>query len=215
MAATKSETWAELRIRQLHREGANPDEPKVRGQISQQAFVLFYTQGIRAVGVDLLVKRADIAKASFYRHFPSKEDLIIAYLEQRHDAWMAWLLEGVAERSDRPREQLLAIFDCLETLFCDPEYRGCPVTNAVSEMGAENASILDTARAKKAILRSYVEDLARKAAFERTTALAEAWVLLIDGAMVAAQREPGPASAIEARHVATVLLDHWNGSEGG
>lgn len=181
----------------------------MRGEICQQAFVLFYSQGVRAVGVDMLVERAKIAKASFYRHFPSKEALIIAYLDQRHDAWMAWLTESVSKRAADPVQQLLAIFDSLEELFCDPEYRGCPVINAVSEMGPDNPRVLESARANKARLSSYVEGLAAKAGLDQPATLAEALVLVIDGAMVTAQRQPGPTPAIEARRVASLLIEHW------
>lgn len=201
---------AEQRIRELHLEGATQNGPKVREQISQQAFVLFYSRGVRAVGVDLLIERAKIAKASFYRHFPSKEALIIAYLDQRHDAWMAWLTESVSKRADEPTQQLLAIFDSLGDLFCDPEYRGCPIINAVSEVGTDNRLVLETARANKAKFRSYVENLAEQAGLGQPSALAEALMLLVDGAMVTAQRDPGPEPAIEARRVAAVLIQHWD-----
>src|SRR2546423_9698527 len=119
----------EARIRVL---GQAHEEPVAgpRERMLAEAFMLFYANGIRAVGVDLLIARAGVAKASFYRYFRSKRELILAYVDLREDAWLAWLQEEVEEGEATPATRLLVIFDALGELFTDPEYRGCAVINA-------------------------------------------------------------------------------------
>jgi AcrR family transcriptional regulator len=177
-----------------------------RERLLSEAFVLFYMTGIRAVGVDLIIARSGVAKATFYRHFPSKAELVFAYVRRRHDAWLAWLAEEVTARATTGAAHLLAIFDALGGLFADPDYRGCAVLNAVAEVGDSTPQILEQARAHKAELRDYVAALAAEARLSRPGQLAEEVVLLIDGAMVRAQRDPGSGVALAARRACEKLL---------
>lgn len=171
-----------------------------------EAFVLFYTQGIRAVGIDLLIARSGVAKASFYRNFPSKVELVVAYVDRRHQAWMAWLSDDVAARVEPPGERLLAIFDALAEQFADPDFRGCPVINAVAEVGADAPTVVHEALTCKAKARGYVADLAREAGLPKPDDLAFQWELLMDGAFVAAQRTKDAAPAQAARRTAELVL---------
>src|SRR6185437_17138931 len=99
-----------------------PDE-----RLLETAYELFSNRGVRDVGVDELVERAGVAKATLYRHFSSKDELILAFLRLREERWtMGWLEESVQERAGTPEEQLLAIFDLFDECFRELEYRGCP-----------------------------------------------------------------------------------------
>jgi AcrR family transcriptional regulator len=171
-----------------------------------EAFVLFYANGIRAVGVDLLIARAGVAKASFYRYFRSKRELILAYVDLREDAWLAWLQEQVEAGTATSASPLLAIFDALGELFTDPEYRGCAVINAVAEVGTEFPDVLDRARHHTQQLNDYVSGLASQARLPRPSEIADQWVALIRGSMAVAQcvRDAAPARA--ARQAADGLL---------
>jgi AcrR family transcriptional regulator len=173
-----------------------------------EAFVLFYANGIRAVGVDMLVARSGVAKASFYRHFHSKAELVLAYLDRRHGAWLAWLDEEVATRARTKgaQDRLLTVFDALADLFADPDYRGCASINAVAEMGPGSPEVLERALAHKAALRSYLAGLANDAGLRQPEALARQLALLVDGAMVAAQMAHDPAPARSARQAGALLL---------
>jgi AcrR family transcriptional regulator len=159
------------------------------------------------VGIDLLISEADIAKATFYRHFPSKVDLIVAYVDRRHEAWMAWLEESVAARAAEPLDRMLAIFDALAEQFVDPEFRGSAIINAVAEAGVEAPEVLAAAVGHQAAIERYVAGLAHGAGLAYADELAKEWMLLIDGAFVAAQRSPGPAAALAARRTAQLLLE--------
>ena len=168
--------------------------------------MLFYANGIKAVGVDMLVERSGVAKASFYRHFHSKGELVLAYLARRHGAWLAWLGEEVDSRARRGQNRLLTVFDVLADQFADPEYRGCAVINAVAEMGPESPEVCRQAHTHKAELRAYLAGLASDAGLRQPDALARQWVLLVDGAMVAAQVAHDPAPARSARLAGEALL---------
>jgi AcrR family transcriptional regulator len=114
-------------------QGLEPAATGPRERVLGEAFILFYVQGIRAVGIDLLIAQSGIAKASFYRHFPSKNDLVVAYVERRSEALLTWLAGRIEERASTAPDRLLAIFDALGDLFDDPEYRGCPIINVVAD----------------------------------------------------------------------------------
>jgi AcrR family transcriptional regulator len=183
-----------------------------RERMLGEAFVLFYSQGIRAVGIDLIIARSSVAKATFYRHFASKNDLVLAYLDRRQAAWFSWLTDYVDRHADEPGERLLVVFDALADLFGDAAFRGCPLINAVAEVGAESPEVIERAVTHKAQLREFAEGLAREAGVPEPTRAAEHWALLVDGAFVAAQRVPGRAAAHSARLAAQILLQADSGA---
>jgi AcrR family transcriptional regulator len=180
--------------------------PGPRERMLAEAFILFYANGIRAVGVDLLIARAGVAKASFYRYFRSKRELILAYVDLREDAWLAWLQEWVEGCATSPNARLLAIFDALGELFTDPEYRGCAAMNAVAEVGNDFPDVLDRARHHTELLNDYVGLLASQARLPRPADIADQWVALIRGAMAVAQCAGDGAPARAARQAAARLL---------
>ena len=197
----------EKRIRQFNEGRINPTKPRER--ILGETFILFYLQGIRSVGVDLIIHRSQVAKASFYRHFPSKESLILVYLDRRYAAWLSWLSDSVDRRATKPEDKLLAIFDCLAEQFEDPEYRGCVLAKAVHEVGTDSPAVRERIKANKATLRRYVEDLATQAAIPNPPALASTWLVLMDGAMTTALTE-GARPATETSHfLARHSLGYW------
>ncbi|MEA3077016.1 MAG: hypothetical protein QOF60_1924 [Actinomycetota bacterium] len=172
-----------------------------------EAFVQFYNPGIRAAGIDRIIERSGVAKATFYRHFPSKTMLIAAYVKRRSDAFLEWLAESVDEREAEPTGRLLAIFDALADLFADPDFNGCPINNAVAEVGVQSPPVLAEAVAAKIALVDYVQALATAAKIGRPQDLARQWSLLVDGAFVAAQRTHDPDPAAWARMAAVQILD--------
>jgi AcrR family transcriptional regulator len=180
--------------------------PTARERILAEAFALFYSDGIRAVGVDLLIARSSVAKATFYRHFPSKTALVETYVELRRQTMLGWLTASVAERSESPAGRLLAVFDVLAELFADPAYRGCAVHNAVVETGADSPAVIELARAHQADLEQYLATLATEAGLPAPEEMAARWVLLMDGAFTGAQRTRDATPADVARRTAEELL---------
>jgi AcrR family transcriptional regulator len=179
--------------------------PPARERLLAEVFVLFYATGIRAVGIDLVIARAGVAKATFYNHFPSKSALVLVYLERRHSAFLTWLGREVA-RTRAAEQRVLAVFDSLARLFADPDFHGCPVINAVAEVGAESPELVAQASGHKADLHRFLSGLLVDGGHDRADALASQCCLLIDGAFVSAQRQPGPDVARLAKQAASTLL---------
>src|ERR1043165_18121 len=141
-----------------------PPKPPMKERILETADRLFYTQGIRAVGVDTIAAEIGISKRTLYNHFPSKDALIMAYLERRF----------VQPRpSDKPpAEQILATFDSLERRFSSKHFRGCPFVNAVAELGAEDKSVRKIAVAFKESRRLWFRNLLTQLGVTEADALA-------------------------------------------
>ncbi len=177
-----------------------------RERILDVASELFYRYGIRAVGVDTLIARAGVAKMTFYRHFPSKDALVVAFLQRRDERWGAWFVAAVARRAEEPRARLLAVFDALEEWFATADFRGCAFVNATVELTDRAHPGHAVVALHQARLQAYLRDLARAAAVPDPDGMSRQFGLLADGAIVTALREGTPAAARQARDVAARLL---------
>ena len=110
--------------------------PDARRRILDSAYELFSRRGIRAVGVDELIDRAGVAKATFYNQFPSKDDLVLAFLQQREKLWTKdWVEAEARRRGDTPEGRLLAIFDLFDEWFQQDDFEGCSFVNVLLEFG--------------------------------------------------------------------------------
>lgn len=153
---------------------------------------LFYRHGIRATGIDRVIAASGVTKVTFYRHFPSKNDLIHAYLEYRHERWLAWFKDALA----RHGQDVHALVPSLAEWLQDPEFRGCAFINTVGELADDLPEVVDIARRHKADMVAVILDLlpASRSRDELSRALAVA----IDGAIVRAQYDATPANALQA-----------------
>jgi AcrR family transcriptional regulator len=177
-----------------------------RERILKTATRLFYAQGINNVGVDLVVARSRVTKTSLYRHFPSKEILVAAFLERINDEWSSWLKARVAGASDDPRERLLAVFDALGEWFRTPTFRGCPFINTAAEVSDRSSPTAKAAWRFKKGFRDYLLELAREARVDDPDMLSEQLLLLADGAIVRAAMTGEPSSAAYAKKAARALI---------
>jgi AcrR family transcriptional regulator len=166
---------------------------------------LFYAEGVHTVGVDRVIEQAGVAKASLYSTFGSKEELVRAYLQGRHDARRERILTGLAPFHD-PRERLLGVFDVLAETTASPAFRGCAFYNASAEAppGGAIERVCDNNRAWT---RDLFVELARDAGAADPDALAAQLVILYDGTSVGARMDRRPDVAATARTVAAALLD--------
>ncbi|WP_026869824.1 TetR/AcrR family transcriptional regulator [Inquilinus limosus] len=178
-------------------DGAAPK--RARDRIFAVADELFYRQGIRAVGVDAIAKEAGVAKISLYRAFPSKDDLVVAYLEDRNaDYWRRWD-KAFAKHEGDPRAQLRALMEYLADRTTAPNYRGCPFTNDATEFPDPSHPGRRVAEANKRELRRRMLQLAETLGAPDPKALADGLVLLVEGAYAISQTlrgRDGPAQAI-------------------
>ena len=166
-------------------------QTSARDRILLTAHDLFYREGIRATGVDRLIRDAGVTKVTFYRHFPSKDDLILAFLAFRHERWIAWFSDALARHQDRqsPSERsggpLEPVIDALEEWFREPDFRGCAFINAVAEVGSALPVALDIASSHKQDVAAAIASLLP--AGEDSEVTAQVAVMAVDGAIVRAQ----------------------------
>ncbi|MDC0676978.1 TetR/AcrR family transcriptional regulator [Sorangium atrum] len=177
-----------------------------RSHILEVAERLFYAEGYRAVGVDRLIAEADVAKATFYRHFRTKDELLVAVLEARDARFRAWLAGRVEALAGDPRDRPLAVFDALAELFAADDFRGCAFLNTMVEVANRSHPAHEAAQRHKLRLIDYFERLLREAGVPAADALSPQLLLLIDGAIVTAVREGGPGAAARARSLAENLI---------
>lgn len=180
----------------------------VREKLVDAAYELFSRQGIRAVGVDTIIARAGVAKMTFYRHFPSKEDLVLAFLERREQLWTReWLEHEIKQRAATPRDQLLAIFDLFDEWFRRDDFEGCSfIMTMLETFGTEDSKVLTAARLHLANIRLLVQRLAEEGGLPEPRELARNLQLVMAGSIVAAGY--GDAKAAQrARRAAEVLIE--------
>lgn len=176
-------------------------------RILKTADKLFYQDGIRAVGVDRLIAESGVAKASFYRAFPSKDDLVAAWLDVRDQQWRAWLQNALEQLAPHPQDKPLAVFDALDTRFRQSTYRGCAFINTIAELARLDHPCAHAARRHKESVRTLLANLLKDAGYQDFEALAVIFLQLIDGAIVTAVREGKPDAALRARQLAKLVLD--------
>ncbi len=179
-----------------------------RRRILDTAYELFSRRGVRGVGVDQLIEEADVAKATFYRHFRSKDDLVLAFLEAREQRWTRDWVETEARRRGATSEQrLLAIFDLFDEWFHRDDFEGCSFVNVLLEFGGTNGHALGRAAASHLeTIRAVVEELAREAGLHDPASFALSWHILMKGAIVQAA-EGDLQAAKRAQAIAKLLID--------
>ncbi len=167
---------------------------------------MFYAEGVNSVGIDRVIERAGVAKATLYATFGSKEELIRAYLLDRHNEREERMTRELAARFDNPRDRLVGVFDVLSDAIAKPGFHGCAFINASAEAhpGGAVEDVSDTAREW---IRSLFRGFAEQAGAPDPDALARQLAMLYDGAVVTARMDRNPQAAMIARTIATSLVD--------
>ncbi|MGH3636142.1 MAG: TetR/AcrR family transcriptional regulator [Mycobacterium sp.] len=181
--------------------------PSARERIVATAYALFTRRGVRAVGMDQVIEGAGVAKATLYRHFPTKNDLVLAVLARREQLWTYQLIEAQSRRRGKtPEEQLLAIFDVLYDWFhqCD-DYDGCSFTRVLLEMGATHPTGMASIEYMENF-RDIVRHRAHEAGLLDVDNFARCFHILIKGVMIAAA-EGDDAAAQRGRDMARLLIE--------
>jgi AcrR family transcriptional regulator len=188
---------------------ATTDKPSAtsaaRDRILDSAFRLFYARGLRAVGVDTIIAESGVAKATFYRHFPAKDDLILAYLDKVDRAWTAQLERAAHAAGPDPGDQLVGLFDALTNACRRPGYRGCAFINVAAET-APGSPVHDRTVAHKQNVLAWIRSLAQRAGAPDPDELARALTILLDGGLASGALDANPNSPQTARATAAVLV---------
>ena len=179
----------------------------MKERILETADRLFYQRGIRAIGVDTIAAEIGISKRTLYNHFPSKDELIAAYLQRR--------FTRVPASDKPPLELILGTFDRLERGFASKGFRGCPFVNAVAELGSGDQAVRKIAVAFKESRRVWFRDLLKQIGIADAEGLATQLTLLVDGSIAQDLVRNDPAMARAAKQAATVLLANAGVSVGG
>jgi AcrR family transcriptional regulator len=183
---------------------AVPARLSARERLLEAADELFYENGVNLVGIDRVIERAGVAKASLYDCFGSKEELIRCYLKARSERRQARIVERMAQ-FQAPRDKILSVFDLLGEIVAQPNYRGCAFQRAGAEAGA-GSSIKGACDDSRAWIRAEFTGLARAAGAHDPESLGRQLVILYDGAATAAHADRDLDAPKAARALADRLL---------
>ncbi|SDX59304.1 TetR/AcrR family transcriptional regulator [Lysobacter enzymogenes] len=174
--------------------------PSARERILQTAHDLFYLEGVRATGVDRVIAESGVTKVTLYRHYPSKNDLILAFLDYRHERWMAWFDAALRRHGD----DAAALAPALHEWFAHPQFRGCAFINTVAELGPALPAAGERARAHKRAMQARIAALLPAGAAREASARALA--VAVDGAIVRAACDGAADDALDALRATVAAL---------
>ena len=181
------------------------DKRSARDRLLDAASELFYEHGVHTVGIDTIIERAGVAKATLYSTFGSKEDLVRAYLDARHASRRASVLAEM-ELHDDPRGKVLGVFDVLLATVKRPDFRGCAFANASAESDPDSAAADVTRKVREWMLEVIAEQTAALGVAD-PPGLARQLTLLYDGALAQSRLDRGSAAATAAKAAAEIIID--------
>jgi len=179
------------------------DRP-ARERILLTAHDLFYRDGIRATGIDKIIAESGVSKVTFYRHFPSKNQLISAFLDYRHQRWIAWFAEALQRHGATPGGGLMPIVATMREWFENPVFRGCAFINVTAELGDSFPEAIVQCRCHKQDMLKLIAELIPESPVREQIAAAAA--VAVDGAIFKAQLENGNAGSDAALGSLKVIL---------
>ena len=180
----------------------------LKAKILQAASELFYNQGIRATGVEAIAKAANTTKMSLYKYFPSKDDLILAFLRKRDEDFRLWFADQVEAKADSPKGKLLAVFDIIDDWMSNSEFRGCAFINAAAEFPLVGNPVHQVSAEFYDSFRSFIADLAIQSGARSPESLAVQLSLLVEGAIVSEQMKRHSCAAAQAKQAAIILIEN-------
>lgn len=186
---------------------ARPGEARsARERILGTAFRLFYAHGVRGVGINTVIAESGVAKATLYKHFPRKEELALAYLDEVDRIWRGQLEAAAEAAGPDPRDRLVGMFDALVSACRADGYHGCAFINTAAE-SAPGTGVHARTVSHKTAVRAWVRDLATTAGARDPNALATSLTLLLDGGLATGVLDGNPNVAENARAAARTLVE--------
>lgn len=177
-----------------------------RARILETALRLFYAHGTRAVGIDRIIAESAVAKMSFYNHFPSKADLVAAFLEERHARWMAWFRTRLDARRSKPGARLAAVADVLREWFTATDFHGCAFINILAETERSSRRERDIANRHKDELLALLVERAEGDGAARPAETGRLALIVVEGAIVRAEMtEEGARVAADAKRLLEMI----------
>ena len=180
--------------------------PSKRADLIRGALTLFYRNGFNATGLDLVAKETGVSNTSIYKHFRTKEELILAVLRLRDENFRNWFFRRMEDLADTPEGQLLAMFDVLGEWFVADGFQGCMFIKASAEYQNKDDAIIKQSYAHKELLVDHFAALAKSAGLPNPRAIARQLLILKEGAIVIAAMSHDPAPAQEAKEIAARII---------
>lgn len=178
-----------------------------RQRLLETARELFYREGIRATGVDTIVEQSGVGKATLYRHFPTKDDLIAAYLAEQAREDETWFEETVATAEGSPRERLLAWFESCAQRIQQPGFRGCPFLNAMAELAEPEHPAYRRAVEHEHAFRDSLARMCLQAGARDPEQLADQLLLVVNGALASSSLFGAASAGRHLKMIAAHLID--------
>lgn len=179
---------------------------KPKEKILESALTLFSQHGFHATGIDTILAHSKVAKTTLYRHFRSKEELIIAVLRKRDGEFRNWLMRAIDRSNSTPEDKLTLIFDMHKQWAQEPDFNGCNFIKASSEYPSLESLIHRVSIEHKKAMTQYLEKILNDGGRQNVSSLSEQLMLLIDGATVTAQMHRDPNIFDEAKVAAQKLF---------
>lgn len=186
--------------------GRTRETSEARQRILETADRLFYRVGIRAVGIDRIIAEAGVAKMSLYKHFPSKDDLILAVLQYREQGVLEFFRTAMERHAKKLKTPLRAFFAALKDFFESPGFRGCAFQNAAVELADPAHPGTEFVRGHKQRFSEFLQGLVEQSVGTAGAKVAPAVALLVEGAIVTAVIQGTPDTADVARDAALKLV---------
>ncbi len=191
--------------------GRTRETSEARQRILETADRLFYAEGVRAVGIDRIIAEAEVAKMSLYKHFPSKDDLILAVLQYREGKVLEFFGAAMERHAKRTKDKLRAFFAALKDWFESPGFRGCAFQNAAVELADPTHAGTQFVKEHKRRFQAFLAGLVEEAVGKGAAKVAPAVGLLVEGAIVTAVIQGSPAAVDVARDAALKLVAEAKG----
>ena len=191
--------------------GRTRETSEARQRILETADRLFYQDGIRAVGIDRIIAEAGVAKMSLYKHFPSKDDLILAVLQYREEGVLEFFRSAMERHGKKAKTPLRAFFAALKDFFESPGFRGCPFQNAAVELADPAHPGTEFVRGHKQRFSEFLRGLVEETVGKAAAKVAPAVTILVEGAIVTAVIQGNPDAADVARDAALKLVGEEKG----
>ncbi|HYV38918.1 MAG TPA: TetR/AcrR family transcriptional regulator [Gemmataceae bacterium] len=184
---------------------------EAKQRILETADRLFYQDGVRAVGIDRIIAEARVAKMSLYKHFSSKDELILAVLKRREESVLEFFHSAMKRHGNKAKSQLRAFFAALKDFFESPGFRGCPFQNAAVELADPTHPGAEFVRGHKQRFSDFLRGLVEETVGKAAAKVAPAVAILVEGALVTAVIQGNPDAADVARDAALKLVDNEKG----
>lgn len=181
---------------------------KMRDKILNTATMLFESRGIQASGVDTIISEAGVAKATLYKHFPSKNLLITAYLREKSDRFYAWLDSRLTSQKASSLDILVSLCELVEQWIMTPEFHGLPFHIASVEFPDPEHPINQYSAVLATELQGYLSKIASKAGAKDPVALSQQLTILFEGAALVEKLNPGSGAATRAKNAAITLINN-------